>query len=677
MPHLEYDLAVVGASKVEAALSGIERRFVQHNAKISRATGSSAGSPTKAASDAETRNILRNMTKGLQSFHKAELRQIKDAERERIASIKRVERAKESAAKKAEREAIRAAKAEEKAKGRFRRSVSGSIASGIGRTASITGALLAGGIGLAGGATIMGAVQNRMAVQNRAIALANSGYVPGQAKSRAQVAQELTELADQNAKSEGVGAEDSLKGMQAFVGKTGDLEAAKKTLGFQSRLSIASGTDLGDLGESSASVWAAIGTEVKDSTKQLEVFKDVMSTLAGQGKIGAVEVKDLAHGITKLVAGSVAFEGGSAKLTKTLGGLAQMAVQTGGAADAAEAMTGAIRLGNDITKHQAKFKKAGVNVLSADKKTLRDPIQIMADLLSKTGGDITKTNGLFGNESVKMFIPLKKVFLEAEKDKKGSGREAIVKAMEKYTQAIMSAKEVDESAAAVRATTSKQFEEKMEAFNAAVGSKLLPAITQLIDPLSQLIPLFVSLATAAADVINWYDKLTGGNGNAVDRQVQESIEGSNLQSHARAEFKTTGKVSPETQQALVEYRNKVAERLASGQKGHKISDDEASKRGLNPETDLERAYLAKHPGEHKPKGFTEDRLTATVLGGKDIANYDKTELDQKNLKSNANTLSEVDAALKQFGVSINAVTAELAKVKAGPGSPAPRVGGPQ
>lgn len=410
------------------------------------------------------------------------------AEISRAAQAEDTRRARHAAAL-----ARRAEASSRRSAGRFGAGAVRGAGAGIRNVIGIGGGALA----LAGGFGAVNAIQDQMATQAAASRLANQA---GRPEIKGQLVQEAQQV-------RGATPGEALAGMEEFVTKTGDLETARKIIGDLNTLALATGTNLGDLGATAGQAFNVLKDQISDPKQQLIELNSIMGVLAQQGAMGAVEIRDLAQDFGKLGAATRGFEGTAPDLLRTMGAFAQIAVARGGAESSADASTAASRLVNDIVVNRKKFRGLGVGIKSkSDPTKLRDPMAIMADVLEKTGGDVTKTAGLFGMESQKIFKGLGATFSEAEKKKKGSGRAAVMAEFQRFAGANVAPEEIQKRAASRLSDPDLMMQEATKKFNIAVSNKLMPVVTdQLVPALAKLAPhaaraaeLVAKLADAAA-----------------------------------------------------------------------------------------------------------------------------------------------------------------------------------
>jgi len=522
---LRYEIGVVGERSVAAALGNIERRITQHNARVTRMTGSArAVRPGGAAADArrETAALQREQDRALRQQVAAQKAAIRAKERESAAAhraeLKRINEQKRAAEsldrqrsrglfanhQRGQRGIERQARVALRDRERFARGTFGTAGRSMAGTVGTIGALAGSAIGLAGGFAAAGAIRTQMDERASASRLANQAGDPGLKNTLLTEAQGV----------KGFTGGEALAGMEEFVTKTGDLDTARQMIGSLGQLALATGSDLGDLGATAGQAFNVLKDQIDDPVERVKELNALMRTLAQQGALGAVEIRDLAQDFGKLGAATRAFEGGSPELLRTMGAFAQIAVARGGAESSADASTAAARLASDIVEpaKRKRFKALGVDIKSEiDPTKLRDPLQIMLDVLDKTGGDVEKTSGLFGIESAKIFKGLGATFSEAEKRKKGSGRGAVTAEFNRFAGARLSESDVNNKAASRLADPDLKLKEGMKELNARIGETLIPMVLRLSDTFGRLLPFAEQAAVVFARLVETFldNPLTG------------------------------------------------------------------------------------------------------------------------------------------------------------------------
>jgi hypothetical protein len=546
MALLQYDFAVVNQNALAAILASNERRIAQHNARVARLVGtpvSRARSSARAVVTDESSAAAaldRQRSAALLQLHRAEQRQKLAAERviqregmrldrERVAAAKALDRQRATALFAQHRASERAAASAARRERMDRRAIAGAVTGRIGRslsnTVSSVGSMAVGALGIGGSIAAGSAISTQMAESAKASNLANQAGRPeikGTLLREAQGVQGFTGM-------------EALEGMEAFVTKTGNLDAARALMGELSTLALATGANLGDLGMTAGQAFNVLKGQISDPVELLKQVKELMPVLAQQGRMGAVEIKDLATEFGKLGAATRGFEGEAPDLLRSMGAFAQIAMEKGGASTSSDAATAAARMAGDIVTNRKKFAALGVDVQSkTDKTKLRAPEQIMLDVLEKTGGDITKTSGLFGMESRKVFSGVAATFSEAEQRKKGSGRAAAEAEFLRFAGAKADPEEIRRQAASTLDEPAMKLKEAMKQFNAAIGSELLPVLTRLIPEFTKLLPALTRGASALAGFVDSIikDPITG-IGQIIAAKVALDLAGAGIGAAAR------------------------------------------------------------------------------------------------------------------------------------------------
>ncbi len=510
MAILEYDFSVVGTANIDKAFASIERRAAVHNARMNRTFGArsssaSAGAPAMARRStvdagrqamADQRRIAKEIEKSdrqhnlmLRQFHTEKFKAQEREKRQQEKNAKYLQgirnrhfQQEDRDRKSAERHQVRVATAAIRERQRAAKGMIGAVGRSAGGSLKAVGAIGAGALAVGGGFALNSAIQTQMSEGAQASKLANQAGDPslkGKLLGEARGVRGFT-------------GSEAMAGMGEFVTKTGDLKSARALIKDMGELALATDTDLGDLGATAGQAFNVLADSIQDPAERLKALKELLGTLAVQGAMGAVEMKDLAKDFGKLGAATRAFEGGGPELLRTMGAFAQMAVARGGAESSADASTAAARLSNDIVTNRKKF--AGLlgseDALKSktDSSKLRNPVEIMLDVLDKTGGDVMKTGGLFGAESGKIFKGLSAVYTSAEAQKKGSGRAAVEAEFGRYAGAKLDDKEIRSRADSRMADDDLQFKEALKQFNTALGTQLLPTVTKLVPEFTKLIP---------------------------------------------------------------------------------------------------------------------------------------------------------------------------------------------
>lgn len=439
-------------------------------AEIAKAEERSAKAATKAV-EREAREAVRIKN----SINKLEIKDWSDKEREKSRLAKTEERSRLNEAKRAaadvKREHERVVREQETRAKRFGGMVGGSV----GRVAGLAGRAAGLAATLGGGFTIADSLQRGIREEATAGVIfrgaANKGGFSGQ--------KEVQELATNTAIATGGTTEDILAGLDQFVRKTGDLGAAKKILEDMAKLSAATGTNFADMGATAAEVQNQLG----DSAQTMEV----MRALAGQGRAGAIDIKDLGQYGGRLAAGAAQFQGDMAGNIESFGAIAQLAKKLGGATGPAEATESVARLASDFTMHQQGFRDAGVEVYADKGRTkFRAAEDILTEIVSKTKGDLSKLDPLFGEMSMRAARGAQVAYTAAGGG--AAGEAAIREQFSTLRSSTLSKADVDEGVRGRLTENDAKVNQAMEELHRTINHRLLPMLPGLIEKFTQLIP---------------------------------------------------------------------------------------------------------------------------------------------------------------------------------------------
>ena len=281
-----------------------------------------------------------------------------------------------------------------------------------------------------------------------------------------------------------------------FKDKTGSAQRGMNLAGDMAKLANATGSDLTQL----MTAAGAVAADNKDMTD--DQLKQLMGVFAKQGQLGSVEIKDMAKYGNRIVAGAGLFEGGASKNLATMGAFAQMATH-GGASGPAEAALAAQRFGTDLQKKAGDIEAQGIKVRGKNGQ-MRDPTEILMDMVRKTGGDVTKAPNIgLGDRGVRVLTGAVKAYNDAGKGAEGEKalREFFASMKQGTTQA-----EIDAANKERLAETDKQLEKAMNDLRQSVGEALLPSLRELIPVIRQMTPHIVELMTKVGELVMWASK---------------------------------------------------------------------------------------------------------------------------------------------------------------------------
>lgn len=560
-------------------------------------------------------------------------------ERERIAA--RAAREQARTEKAAAREVENLRKAREKAAPFYQQDMFGSGgAIGVGRRAGIrvsrgtamawglTGRAASAAMGI--GRDILGGigvdtdlsslVAKSQEQQSLATKISNSGYVPG-----TDLVAPGTILSEARAAGNATGTDTTevLKAIQDFVGKTGDLRTARDTIGDMAKLSRATGTDLSDM----ANAAAEVANNLQGVPDKAAATKQIMQQIAGQGKLGAVEIKDLASQMAKLASTSAQFKGGAAKNLATFGVIAQEAKLHGGAASATQAATSTMALANTLTTKSTirHWKEMGLTPFSdAKQTTLADPKELIIAALKRTGGNLEALKTLFpSSQGMRAVRGFANVFNAAGGGKKGE--QAVRDEFDTLSKAQLDNAEVSRAFAASMQNSDAQvtvFNNKMAEVAEQLAGAVLPAFKDLA-------PAVVNTTTAFVNAVDEF------MGTKAPREQQEAIstEITAIQDRGKVQRSVqrdpaTGQLTmpAESQQLLQSDASKLAERLLRQKKI--VAEDHEVAAGLGERLSNAHGFMETIEA---PSKWLGDLVTGKQSAAKDKERIDRQE--QSSLES--------------------------------------------
>lgn len=251
------------------------------------------------------------------------------------------------------------------------------------------GSALMGGFGIQGAGQITDMVGEIMDVEKGLTRLQINGSMTG-----AELASFRQTLMQTSAAS-GVARNEILKGAAAYVAFTGDAAGAKQAMGLFAEVANATGASMEDIASTASAMKANLKIDPAD-------FRAAFDILATQGKMGAVEIANLAKELSGVAPQFSKFAGGTgvSGMAK-LGAIAQVMRKDFGGIE--ETMTGFRGIMTQVTRYATKLKGVGVNVYGIDPKTKKKYKRDFEDIIldfkkARDAGKIDDTlmQGLLG-----------------------------------------------------------------------------------------------------------------------------------------------------------------------------------------------------------------------------------------------------------------------------------------
>jgi hypothetical protein len=287
-----------------------------------------------------------------------------------------------------------------------------------------------------------------------------------------------------------VASADIADAVAQFVSKTGNLDMARKSQGVFATVASATGSSVQDVSAAAADLFQ------KFDITTIEGMADAMAALAFQGKAGAFELKDAASQFAKLSAAAQRF--GIAKGpegVKVLGGLTQIArTATGSPEQAATAVEAMFR---QFTSREGtkQLRAIGVDPFKDKGGTkTRDVRELIVESIAKSGGNLTKLQGIFGEEGIRAISPIISAFNEAQskakegkasdKDANAAGRRAAEDFIRGAIEAPGNYAELQKDAAQAQQDASAKLAATWESLTAKIGESTTPAFGKLADAIA-------------------------------------------------------------------------------------------------------------------------------------------------------------------------------------------------
>lgn len=639
---LDGDAANVFVPLIEASKRA--RKTVSDNlnttAKAARGVGGAAKKSAKDVNDVEAEfEALKRKVSGLPPIVDVGTAAIKKLGKEAKSSFDEAKRSFNALARDAERNAKAfekslspSADAKANARAAAKRQqgaerVVSRIAMGSAHAATRLGGDLVRGIGVD---TDLGSMFGKQVdLETRATDLSNAGYSTDENASAANRTRQdpaaIIAQARQIASETAFDPAAAIAGLQAFVGKTGDLDTGRAILKDMAVLSKATGTNLEDMVNAAGDASNALG----DAPNKAERLQQIMRSIAGQGKLGAVEISDMAKQMAKLAANATQIEGDVGGNIALLGAFAQEARQRGGAASATMSATSVASLISTFKTPAriAAFKAAtGESVYNKD-GMMRSPQELLMSALKARGTDPEGFKAIFANvqgaRAVEGFASIyRQTYAGAsgsKEERQNAAAAAVTAEFDRLKQAAILQGEVAASFAASMKTTESQvtlFNNQISATAAEASGELMPALKGLAPAaiiaahgLSNLVTFFAGRAGLEDGKTDVENSLKAGQTN---REIRAVLSGAYGKDEGGANVMPAGLVEKaEEQRAALEKA--AAEKRANA----KDELEGLSAHGLNREG-IEVAAKGGDATAQKYMQF-EDEAKAASKDAEDLA----------------------------------------------------------
>ncbi len=491
LPRIEVQVVANGVSETVKALAGIgaaEEKLARNRDRIRERSATYAGKFAQQQAAAEAREMAKTQS--------AAERSAASVERAKEQSFKRIARWAEKQASdeiRAEQKKTQAIEAEARKQAGIRQRsaehIGRSVASAVGSAVNTAKNLLVATAGIGGGFGLADSLRYGLKAGTAAtnLQIASSGEV---SKEEALASSKKTSLRT------GIDQSDVIKGLQAYVGKTGKGAEGKEMLDFMADVSKSQNVDMGEIGKA----MGQMRVQNKDATPA--ELQQLMLSAVAQGKAGSIEITDMAGALVKATASKSSYAGNGVENMKKLAGLTQIAMA--GSSDAEMAGTAVAHLSTDIMREKDKWQsKLGIKVTDKSGKFLDDPVRLLEEMVVRTKGAPIAQAGLLGERSKYVATGMNDVYRAAEEKQKGSGREALHKYNEGVIKAQMSVAELQADLVTKMKDPIEVLNKVLNELRMNVGEQVLPEFVKLANKLPELVPVITSIVDSMVKLANW------------------------------------------------------------------------------------------------------------------------------------------------------------------------------
>lgn len=494
------------ASEAERAVREISKQMDREFAAVTKAANAERKTfqKTQAERIKGEEKVVREREKSLAQMERIQDKFLRQETRNQERETAKREKIEERAAKKIERDRDRFATRTSHRAVRF---LFPNPIGAFGMASRIGGDIMRGaGVDF----SVAGSVGRAVGLQSLATQLSNQGYMPGEkgANGTRVASSVLENEARATAKAQAMDPEAMLRAQTKFVDLTGNLGDARAAMPKIAALSGATGTDP----EKMAEAWANVSRHIGEVPNKAEKVYGLMKLIAGQGRVGSIEIKDEAKDLGKIAAMADKYTGDRASTIGKLTTLAQLGKAEGGAASSAQAATSIVSFTNTFQSGArvkamlaAGLKEEDIFHMQGTGKNrirgqIQDPFEIIKKTLQVTGGDISKFGNIF--KSV-MSQRATNSLVAAYNSGGGRNMGAVDEKLAQFgKEATLTDKQVDDNNAErlkTDAAKAQEFQNAMDEVISQTKNELTPALIQLKEPALQA-------AHYLAEMVGWAAK---------------------------------------------------------------------------------------------------------------------------------------------------------------------------
>jgi hypothetical protein len=491
MANLQFETSIVGVERVKAALASLETRFQRLNMSLLKANN--LANKVSRRVDPMARTMAQEETK-------LSVAKMKEETKLAVAAKREQERTHRDNLRRIRTENRERERAEARI-GRMRTQMIKSTASNtMGDIKSAATYGTAGAVGLF--AAAMRDMINKKAIT---AGIANEMKTPDEKRSLGQLQEDITAQFEGIAKETGMSFEEIATGFRAAIGVAGRGKLFQGFMPDIARISDYGNANVSDMGKAAGHIVAMLAS--KGITNEDELRNKTYNALiqmTEQAKKGNINMDDFSRTMAVITAASGQFSGDPIKNLLQMSGMAQFAVETGGAKGPEEAGTAALRLSADLINAADTIKeKYGVNVFGEDGNLALSPAQMAEAMIVATKGNQTELGKIFQGESIKIVRPLLQAFLA------GGGGEAGRKALRTKMAGMENMPWNQRSILEGSGFRANQPDRELSKAWSNFVDQATPSLKTFLDEMLPLLPKFTKALTSLANIFMFFAEKSG------------------------------------------------------------------------------------------------------------------------------------------------------------------------
>lgn len=318
-----------------------------------------------------------------------------------------------------------------------------------------------------------GALDRNIELETQAVRISNQANLAGQQVSPEEIEAEVRRVSSKY----GISRKSAVEAVQHFTDTGGDTKMGLQVLEKLANRSIVTSTDIDHLGQVAADASMHMG----DLPDKLNKLFGTIDNFGVQSDRGAIAMRQVARQSPKLLSAATLFGGDVEHNQALMGTLVQIA-RKGGGWSPQSAASGVVSFVNTLQKGARikAFDAAGIGLYNKD-NTLRNPIDIIKDVLTHTNADPRKMNAFVMDAQAKRVTNyFAHLFREAGGGQ--AGLAAIDKEVGRFMNNTKITPEEEQAAIAKRQKTTafqvQQFQNAMDDVANQVRVELLPVLQE-------------------------------------------------------------------------------------------------------------------------------------------------------------------------------------------------------